>query len=90
MTADSDEKLLTRRQLAEFLTEHGFPTSHSTLSKYCSPAIDTGPPAACRWGRRPMYRPSCALEWARSRMRPAKDTATTERALAANRKPQLS
>ena len=41
----SEEKLLTRRQLAAFLTEHGFPTGHSTLAKYCSPAINTGPPA---------------------------------------------
>jgi hypothetical protein len=82
----SEEKLLTRRQLAAFLTEHGFPTGHSTLAKYCSPAINTGPPAECWWGKRPMYHPSRALEWARSRIRPAKDTPTTERAPVATSK----
>jgi hypothetical protein len=70
----SEEKLLTRRQLAAFLTEHGYPTGHSTLAKYCSPAINTGPPAECWWGKRPMYRPSRALEWAQSRLRPSKDS----------------
>jgi hypothetical protein len=71
MTASKapDEKLLTRRQLAEFLTASGFPISHSTLSKYCSPAINIGPPADCWWGKLPMYRPSRALEWARCRLR---------------------
>jgi hypothetical protein len=70
-----DERLLTRRQIGEFLSANGFPISHSTLSKYCSPAINIGPPAECWWGKLPMYRPSRALEWARSRLRPSKDAA---------------
>jgi hypothetical protein len=40
------EKLLTRPQLAEFSSERGFPISCSTLTKYCSPAVNIGP--ACR------------------------------------------
>jgi hypothetical protein len=74
----SDETLLTRRELAAFLTDNGRPISHSTLAKYCSPAINTGPPAECWWGKLPLYRPSRALEWARSRERPVKVPPTTE------------
>jgi hypothetical protein len=74
----SDEKLLTRRELADFLTENGRPISHSTLSKYCAPANNTGPPAECWWGKVPLYRPSRGLEWARSRERPVKVPPTTE------------
>jgi hypothetical protein len=41
----TQEPLLTGYgQLAEFLTSKGFKTSHSTMAKYGSPAIDTGPP----------------------------------------------
>lgn len=66
-----DERLLTRRQLAEFLTQAGFPTAYSTLNKYCSPAINTGPPVEAYWGRIPLHSPSQALAWARARLRPA-------------------
>lgn len=72
------EKLLTRRQLVEFLNGEGFPMGFSTLQKYCSPAINCGPPIEAWWGRLPMYRPSRALEWARARLRPA--TAAAEAA----------
>jgi hypothetical protein len=65
-----DDILLTRRQLADFLTKAGFPISFSTLQKYCSPAINTGPPVAGYWGRLPMHNPQAALAWARSRLRP--------------------
>jgi hypothetical protein len=50
------------RALAEFLTGQGFPVSHSTMAKYCSPAINTGPPSEGYWGRYPAL--------ARARMRP--------------------
>jgi hypothetical protein len=63
------EKLLARRALAEWLTEQGYPISYSTITKYCSPAINIGPPVEGYWGRLPMHSPSRALEWARSRMR---------------------
>jgi hypothetical protein len=63
------EKLLTRPQLAEFLSECGFPISYSTLTKYCSPAINMGPPVEAYWGPRPMHSPARALEWAKTRLR---------------------
>ncbi len=67
-----DEKLIVGyRQLAAFLTAEGFPTSKSTMSKYCSPAINIGPPVEGFWGKLPAFRPSRALAWARTRMRPA-------------------
>jgi hypothetical protein len=65
-----DETLLTRRQLAPFLTQKGYPISYSTLQKYCSPAINTGPPVEGYWGRRPLHKGSKSLEWARKRFRP--------------------
>ena len=43
----AEEKLIVGYgPLAEFLTDNGFPLSKSTMSKYCSPAIDIGPPRA--------------------------------------------
>jgi hypothetical protein len=58
-------------RLAEFLTNNGFPTSKSTMSKYCSPAVDTGPPVAAYWGKLASFRPSQVLTWARARLKPA-------------------
>jgi len=69
------EKLLTRPQLAEFLSERGFPISYSTLTKYCSPAINIGPPVEAYWGPRPMHSPVRALEWAKARPRSVKPAA---------------
>jgi len=69
------EKLLTRPQLAEFLSECGFPISYSTLTKYCSPAIKIGPPVEAYWGPRPMHSPVRALKWAKARLRSVKPTA---------------
>ena len=64
------EKLIVGyRPLAEFLTDNGFPLSTSTVSKYCSPAIDTGPPVQAYWGRLPAFSPSRALAWARARLK---------------------
>jgi hypothetical protein len=63
-------------QLAEFLTSKGFKTSHSTMAKYGSPAIDTGPPREGYWGRLPVFKPSRALEWARNRIRHAQHADT--------------
>jgi hypothetical protein len=56
--------------LAEFLTVSGYPTSKSTISKYCSPAIDIGPPVESYWGKLPTFLPSRVLSWARGRLRP--------------------
>jgi hypothetical protein len=67
----AEEKLIVGYgPLAEFLTDNGYPLSKSTMSKYCSPAIDTGPPVEAYWGRLPAFSPSRALAWARARLKP--------------------
>lgn len=64
MIRDRDA-LLRRRELAEALTEAGFPTSPSTLATKVTRG--GGPPA--RWyGRIPLYRWGDALDWAQSRL----------------------
>jgi hypothetical protein len=70
-----DEKLLTLRQLAKFLTEQGYPTGHGTLAKLVMPSCGLGPPKAARWGNKDLYSPSRALRWAKDRLRPASDEA---------------
>jgi hypothetical protein len=77
------ERLLTRRELHEFLREHGFPIGWSTLTKLAAPACGKGPPVAGYWpgqGRneRPLYRPAEALAWAQSLLK-AKPTRPEER-----------
>jgi hypothetical protein len=83
MDRNNIEPLLTRHALAPWLTERGFPISYSTLTKYCSPAINCGPPTEGYWGRVPVYLPSRALAWARSRLRPVAEPATANDATAA-------
>jgi hypothetical protein len=63
-------RLLTRRQLAAFLRECGFPVGNSTLDKLCAPSINQGPPACAMWGKRPLYEPTAGIAWAESRLRP--------------------
>jgi hypothetical protein len=63
------EKYLTRRELADFLTEHGFPITKSTLDKLSMPARGEGPPHAGFWGNRALYDPEKALAWAKKRFR---------------------
>jgi hypothetical protein len=66
----SVERYLTRRELAKFLTEHGFVISLSTLNKYAAAGgADEGPPCAGYWGRNTLYDPDAALRWARKRFR---------------------
>ena len=68
---EGDERLIPGHQLlAEFLTGRGYRTSKSTISKYCSPAINIGPPVEGYWGRWPLFKPSRALAWAKARTRP--------------------
>jgi hypothetical protein len=63
------EKYLTRRELAAFLTEHGFPIAKSTLDKLSMPTRAEGPPHAGFWGNRVLYDPKQALAWAKERFR---------------------
>jgi len=68
----AEEKPLTGyREVADFLTAAGYPISKSTISKYCSPAINIGPPVEGYWGKLATFRPSRTLAWARARLKPA-------------------
>jgi hypothetical protein len=66
----SEERPVTRKAAAEFLTAQGYPISSSTLTKMCAPADNTGPRSIGRWGRYTMYLPSELLRWARARLKP--------------------
>jgi hypothetical protein len=63
------ERYMTRRELAGFLSEHGFPISQSTLEKLGMPSRCEGPPYVGFWGNRVLYDPKQALAWARKRFR---------------------
>ena len=63
------DRILTRRELAEFLNSHGYPISVSTIAKLSMPSRGEGPkPEGC-WGGRHLYRPDRALAWARARFK---------------------
>jgi hypothetical protein len=63
------KRYLTRRELAQFLNEQGFPISKSTLDKLAMPSCGEGPPATGFWANRAFYEPRKALAWAKSRFR---------------------
>jgi hypothetical protein len=67
--ASVEDRYLTRRELAEFLTERGYPISYSTLLKLAMPSRNEGPPAAGFWGNKALYEPAKALAWAKRRFR---------------------
>jgi hypothetical protein len=73
------EKLIAGHgPLAEFLTSEGFPTKRSTMAKYCSPAQNSdgqsrGPAVHSYWNKHPMFVPSVAIAWAKSRHRSVED-----------------
>jgi hypothetical protein len=60
---------LTRRELAAFLTERGYPIALQTLHRLCMPVCGEGPPHAGFWGGRALYEPEKALAWAKKRFR---------------------
>ena len=61
-------QLLTRRQMAEAFTQHGFPIKASTLAALAMRG--EGPPHS-KWGRFALYPWSSALEWAQRRLMPS-------------------
>jgi hypothetical protein len=63
------DRFMTRRQLVEFLNEHGYPLTLSTLNKLAMPSCGEGPPAEGAWGKFDLYDPARGLQWARSRFR---------------------
>ena len=67
--SNTEGRYLTRRELAGFLTEQGFPISYSTLLKLAMPSRNEGPPPAGYWGNRALYDADKALAWAKRRFR---------------------
>jgi hypothetical protein len=67
MDSAPEKFLVGFEALAAFLTDEGYPTARQTITKYCSPAINIGPPREGNWGKLPMFSPTRALEWARAR-----------------------
>jgi len=64
---------LTRREAANFLTQHGYPTSVHLLNRLCGPAVNQGPPPDGRWGNRELYTEPNLLEWAQQRSESQRD-----------------
>jgi hypothetical protein len=65
--------------LAEFLTSKSFKISKSSLQKIGMPSAGGGGlPIEGYWGNLPAFRPSKALEWARSRIRPTRGNAAAK------------
>jgi hypothetical protein len=62
---------LTRREIPDFLAQHGYPIGRSTIDKLSMPSrgIYEGPKPAGIWGNRHLYRPAQVLAWARRRFR---------------------
>jgi hypothetical protein len=67
---------MTRAQLRDFLNSRGFPLGEGTFDKLCMPKRGEGPPVDAWWGRRPLYRPSRGLEWAKSRLCKSREKGT--------------
>jgi hypothetical protein len=58
------DRLLPRKDAAQFLTEHGYKTASATLAKLA--CLGGGPPFRS-FGRRPLYHPSDLIAWAQAR-----------------------
>jgi hypothetical protein len=69
------DALLTREQVAEALTNAGFPVRHATLA---TKATRGGGPPYRLFGNKPLYRWSDALAWAEARLSaPRRSTSDT-------------
>jgi hypothetical protein len=69
---DDDDPLVGLRAMSTFATSEGYPISHSTMQKYCSPAINTGPEITAHWGHLPATTKGKVREWIRARLRPVR------------------
>jgi hypothetical protein len=72
-----EDALLTRKAVAQALTEAGYPTSPATLA---TKATRGGGPQFRHFGPRPLYKWGDALRWAQSRLGPLMRS-TSEHAL---------
>ena len=67
---ESTKRYGTRRELAEYLSQNGYPISYQQLTFLSMPSNFRGPEVAYWWGNRPIHDFDVALEWARARARP--------------------
>jgi hypothetical protein len=73
-TVVSEEPLIYRDGISPLLQETlGIKLGKSTIAKLFSPAIGQGCGPACYWNKRPLYRPTDVIAWAKSRLRPGPD-----------------
>jgi hypothetical protein len=78
-------------RMARFLTDHGFPTSKSTLSKIGAPSVREQLPEEERlpvegyWGVLPLAKPSRLLKYAWARMRQTRGKSANELKSSADR-----
>ena len=72
---DSNDPLVGNPAIAEFATREGYKTSTSSMQKYTSPAINTGPELIGYYGKLPTTTKGRVRTWIRSRMRPAPQVA---------------
>jgi hypothetical protein len=78
---DNEKLIVGYAPLSDFLTSEGFRISTSSLQKLGMPSAGgAGPPREGFWGNLPAFRPSRALDWARSRIRPSRGKATASSA----------
>lgn len=62
---EDNQRLLTRKEAAEYIRRLGPPISHRTLAKYASIG---GGPEMRHFGRRVLYEPAKLSEWVESRL----------------------
>jgi hypothetical protein len=80
MSRPIKREYLTRRELAQYLTENGYPISFSRLNHLCAPSRGEGPPLAGVWDGRGYYDPPTGLAWGLKRFRTTKLTRGQRRA----------
>jgi hypothetical protein len=64
MNTPVSDRLLSRKEAAAFLCEHGYRVAVASLNKWASVG---GGPKFRKFGRRPLYAPSDLLAWAEGR-----------------------
>jgi len=67
---DDKDPVVGNPAIAQFVTDEGYKTSTSSMSKHTSPAIDTGPELIGYYGKLPMTTKGRARAWIQSRIRP--------------------
>jgi hypothetical protein len=67
---DDGDLVIGNRAMAAFATSEGFPVSTSSMQKYTSPAVNSGPEIVGLYGRLPASTKGLIRQWCRSRIHP--------------------